>query len=107
MRVHHSTWRQVFERDQGICQYCGADLLASFSTYWSATVDHVLAVKAGGGDKPENLKLSCPSCNGFLSRSDALTTYDSRKLFVERRIQEEQEGYLDWKTLLRNPASKE
>lgn len=101
MRVPPATWRQVFRRDNGICQYCGVDLLSSFSSYWSATVDHVLAVSAGGGDKIENLKLACPACNGILSRSAQRATFPERKSYVQERIMEEAEGYQEWLNELR------
>jgi len=105
MRVHHKLWRQVFQRDKGFCQYCGADLLRSFSMYWSATVDHVLAVSAGGQDTLENLKLSCTGCNGLLSRSAALSTFEDRKALVRKRIAEEHNGFVEWrKHLGRAPA---
>jgi len=100
MRVHHEIWRQAFERDNGICQYCGADLLSTFSAYWSATVDHVIAVSAGGTDDPSNLKLCCTGCNGLLSRSGHLTTHEDRRALVRSRISEEQQGYVEWCTHL-------
>jgi hypothetical protein len=100
MRVHHTLWRQVFERDNGICQYCHADLLSSFSTYWSATVDHVLAVSARGEDTQKNLKLCCTGCNGLLSRSAALTTFEVRKALVTKRISEEHAGFMEWRAHL-------
>ena len=96
MRVRAKTWRQVFERDKGICQYCEINLLGSFSSYWSATVDHVVAVAAGGGDELENLVLACPACNGLLSRSEQLTTFADRKAFIMKRTAEEIDGYTDW-----------
>lgn len=105
MRVHHKTWQKVFERDNAICQYCDGDLLATFSTYWSATVDHVVAVAAGGADDPDNLRLCCTGCNGLLSRSSALTTHAERRALVQRRIAEEQQGYMEWRAHLgRGPA---
>ncbi len=97
MRVHDVIWRQVFERDDGFCQYCDADLLSTFSTYWSATVDHVRAVAADGSDDPNNLKLSCTGCNGLLSRSAHLTTHEGRRALVQCRISEEQQGYVEWR----------
>lgn len=97
MRVDPAIWRQVFERDNGICQYCDADLLSTFSAYWSATVDHVLAVAADGTDDPSNLKLCCTGCNGLLSRSAHLKTPEDRRTLVQRRISEEQQGYVEWR----------
>jgi 5-methylcytosine-specific restriction endonuclease McrA len=96
MRVPGKIWQQVFERDKGICQYCEINLLDSFSSYWSATVDHVVAVAAGGGDEVENLVLACPACNGMLSRSGKLTTVSERKAFVTHKISKEMEGFNEW-----------
>jgi 5-methylcytosine-specific restriction endonuclease McrA len=96
MRVPAKTWREVFERDKGVCQYCEINLLGSFSSYWSATVDHVVAVAVGGGDELENLVLACPACNGMLSRSGKLKTFLERKAFVAKRTEEEMDGFNVW-----------
>lgn len=100
MRVHHKIWQEVFERDNATCQYCDADLLATFSAYWSATVDHVVAVVAGGSDAPENLRLCCTGCNGLLSRSSKLTTHAERRALVQGRITKERQGYSNWRVYL-------
>lgn len=96
MTVDPKLWRAVFERDRGVCQYCGVDLLASFSSYWSATVDHVVAVSVGGGDSLENLVLSCPACNGMLCRSGSLISIEERRKFVAARRSAELQGYKEW-----------
>lgn len=83
MVVDPDTWHKVFERDRGCCRYCGVDLLANFSAYCSATVDHVIARSAGGTDDLSNLVLACSGCNGHLSRSGALRTFEERKSFAQ------------------------
>ena len=93
MRVDVGTWEEVFKRDKGFCQYCGIDLLSSFSAFHSATVDHVIAVAAGRSDDASNLVLSCPSCNSILSRSSSLKTFEQRKQLVLKRIEERQGWY--------------
>ena len=105
MRVDPGLWRAVFERDRGICRYCGVDLLNSFSAYWSATVDHVHAVAAGGADTLENLVLSCPACNGMLCRSEALLSVEERRAFVAARRDAERNGYEEWVAELRGNFS--
>lgn len=105
MKVHHKIWQQVFERDNGICQYCDVDLLGSFAAYWSATVDHVTGVCVGGTDDPCNLKLCCTGCNGLLSRSGGLTTWDARRAYVQKRIAEEHDGYVQWQRHLGRAVS--
>jgi len=100
MVVKPKIWREVFCRDNGRCQYCNADLLCSFSTYWSATVDHVIPRCENGSDDKENLKLACPACNAILSRTK-LKTYEERKKYVISRIANQIDGFNEWVTELR------
>jgi 5-methylcytosine-specific restriction endonuclease McrA len=83
MTVDPDLWHQVFDRDRGYCRYCDADLLASFSAYCSADVDHLLARSAGGPSTLENLVLACRGCNTSLSRAAHLRTFEERKAYVE------------------------
>jgi DNA-directed RNA polymerase subunit RPC12/RpoP len=49
---------EVFKRDGFVCQYCGAhppDVLLE--------VDHIVAVKNGGVNDPDNLTTACERCN--------------------------------------------
>ncbi|MFA7331049.1 MAG: HNH endonuclease [Candidatus Delongbacteria bacterium] len=101
MTVDHKLWRFVFDRDRGICRYCGVDLLASFSAYWSATVDHVQARSANGPDDQDNLVCSCPACNSMLSRSKELVTFETRKAYVDKRRAAEMAGYEVWRAEMR------
>src|SRR5665213_3088517 len=103
MTVPPHIWRQVFARDEGICQYCETDLLANFSVYWSATVDHVVAIAANGPQTFENLRLSCPGCNSILSRSSHLKSFAERKAFVQSRQRKEHNGFLKLRDELRGP----
>ncbi len=52
--------RQVIERAANRCEYCliHQDLAAS-----THQVDHVIAEKHGGETEPDNLALSCMTCN--------------------------------------------
>jgi hypothetical protein len=44
----------VFDRDGGICVYCGSTALA---------IDHIIPRNLGGKDESTNLVASCKSCN--------------------------------------------
>src|SRR5262249_51400928 len=48
----------VYVRDQGRCQYCGARV-----TRFDATYDHVLPRKLGGLTTWENIVIACVACN--------------------------------------------
>lgn len=49
---------KVYERDSYKCQYCGKQL-----TRFTATLDHVTPVAAGGDNSFDNLRTACLSCN--------------------------------------------
>ena len=51
--------RNIYERDQGQCQYCGKDLARQEITY-----DHVIPKSQGGGTSWENVVTCCLKCNG-------------------------------------------
>lgn len=48
----------IFERDRGICQYCGKHFPRT-----QLTIDHVIPQSRGGADTWENLVLACLACN--------------------------------------------
>jgi 5-methylcytosine-specific restriction endonuclease McrA len=49
---------EVFARDEGMCQICGADLDPE---NWHQ--DHIVPLIAGGSDLIENCQATCPPCN--------------------------------------------
>jgi 5-methylcytosine-specific restriction endonuclease McrA len=50
------TKREIFRRDDYICQYCGINGI-------HLTLDHVLPRRLGGKHNWENLVAACPACN--------------------------------------------
>jgi 5-methylcytosine-specific restriction endonuclease McrA len=50
--------RNIFLRDEYLCQYCGTHV-----TDQSATLDHVLPVSKGGKTTWENSATACKPCN--------------------------------------------
>jgi len=52
------TRRNIWERDDGICQYCGQKL-----TLNKMTIDHVLPRSQGGQHKWKNVVCCCFKCN--------------------------------------------
>mgnify|MGYP003664019925 CR=1 FL=1 len=49
--------KNIFERDEGICQYCSRKV-----TYGKSTIDHILPKSRGGKDTWMNLVLCCAPC---------------------------------------------
>lgn len=49
---------KIYERDNYQCTYCGKQL-----TKFTATLDHITPVIAGGDHSAENLKTACLQCN--------------------------------------------
>lgn len=52
--------RAVRARAEDACEYCRIPEGLTFAAH---EVDHIIAVKHGGTDGPENLALSCLQCN--------------------------------------------
>lgn len=62
--------KDVYERDGGLCRYCGRDLDLDFNNYRRktmlpriATVDHLLEKRKGGLYSRDNLWCCCQKCN--------------------------------------------
>lgn len=49
---------EILRRDNHQCRYCGAT-----APDVKLTIDHVIPVSLGGGDRPENLVAACTDCN--------------------------------------------
>ncbi len=49
---------EIFKRDEFTCQYCGATPPRAI-----LHVDHIIPVKLGGGNGPDNLVTACSECN--------------------------------------------
>lgn len=69
---------KIYERDNYHCAYCGKQL-----TRFTATLDHIKPMSAGGDNGAENLKTACLQCNSrktgrplgdFLAESDPTST---------------------------------
>lgn len=60
----------LYERDKGMCQYCGKSLTKSEST-----VDHVKPKSKGGTNSWNNVVLSCKPCN---ARKDSFSLEEAK-----------------------------
>lgn len=49
----------IIARDHGVCQICGVPVARG-----DERIDHVISRAQGGPTTPENLRLTCPPCNG-------------------------------------------
>ena len=87
--------RLVTQRASARCKYC--QIHQNFSIY-THEVDHIIAVKHGGETNPENLALSCLSCNRHKG-SDFATidqlTQEIVPLFNPRRLVWDEHFYLE------------
>ncbi|MBI1224423.1 MAG: HNH endonuclease [Bacteroidetes bacterium] len=67
--------RLVVQRAGSRCEYCRMHEDDSFLPF---EIDHIISVKHGGGNEPENLAYACPHCNQHKS-SDMVTFLKSYK----------------------------
>jgi 5-methylcytosine-specific restriction endonuclease McrA len=56
---HHSAddIRAIYNEQDGLCFWCGCEVGATYH------VDHLMPLVLGGTNSPENLAITCPSCN--------------------------------------------
>ncbi len=52
--------RAVYDKMGGHCAYCGCEL-----HYKDMQVDHVVPLRKGGPDVPDNMLPACRSCNHY------------------------------------------
>ena len=71
--------KEVFERDNWICFYCGERVSSG-----NATLDHFHPQHAGGDHSMENLKTSCLTCNSIKSGK----SYEEAAPFILKNMQE-------------------
>ncbi len=57
-KVAQPTKRGVYNRDHGICAYCG-----KWVTFTDASIDHIVPQAHGGPTEWENLVNACRTCN--------------------------------------------
>lgn len=84
-RVKDSIKKQIFERDDYICQYCGVWCYDSFiQNKKSVTIEHLIPVIMGGNNKIENLITSCRECN-LLKGSKSFKTIDDAREYIKKQ----------------------
>lgn len=52
--------RVVYDKMGGRCAYCGQSL-----AYEDMQIDHIVPLRSGGSDVPENMLPTCRSCNHY------------------------------------------
>jgi 5-methylcytosine-specific restriction endonuclease McrA len=77
--------RNVFHRDQYVCQYCGLDLCDK-----TATIDHIVPRCKGGGSTWTNMITACKKCN--LAKGNR--TPKEAKMPIKNKAKEPSYGFL-------------
>lgn len=57
-KVSQAKRKRVYERDKGICAYCGTHV-----DYDDFDIDHITPLAKGGNNEDSNLTVSCHQCN--------------------------------------------
>ncbi len=57
-----ATRRLVSERAENRCEYC---LIHAQDTILGCAIDHIISLKHGGSNEPENLAYACVFCNRY------------------------------------------
>ncbi len=75
--------KELFERDDYICHYCGEKVTSE-----NVTLDHLIPQHKGGKHTKNNLKTACLICNSIKSGK----TYEEAAPFLLKSIQERRES---------------
>jgi len=86
--------RQILERDQYRCQYCGLDGMSSFENSLIMTVDFVQPRAQKGKKLPANLVTACRPCNVIKGLRVFSSLAEAKAYVLERRA----ELHKDWET---------
>ena len=81
-------YQAIYERDNFTCQYCGISGASDFEAWWHAnlTIDHIKPKKHGGAtNDPNNLVVSCRSCNHYKGQEDCANIEDAKRIVVRKR----------------------
>lgn len=77
---------KLYQRQQGICPYCGGDLIdPADQEAWSRMpchIDHIIPFARGGGNEEENLQLLHPGCNQ--KKGDSVELNDQADYLLRR-----------------------
>ena len=73
--------KELYERDQWICQYCGEKVSVE-----NITLDHFIPRHTGGSNKKENLRTACLMCNSIKSGK----SYEEEAIHLLKNIKSEE-----------------
>lgn len=79
------TRKNIFKRDNYVCQYCGIDMCEK-----TATIDHVVPRCKGGGSTWTNMVASCKDCNLYKGNR----TPKEAKMEMKKKPKEPSYGFL-------------
>lgn len=84
-KIKDSIRKEVYKRDNFICQYCGIYCLDNYLTDdKSLTLDHLTPFTAGGNSKVENLVTCCRECN-FIKNNKRFDTFEKAREYILKR----------------------
>lgn len=55
---NHEDVKEIYSKQQGLCYYCKEPVLPSGCHH-----DHMIPLSRGGSNYPDNIAISCPTCN--------------------------------------------
>lgn len=83
--------QEIFERDKGICQYCGDGNANSY------IVEHIIPAFHGGVARHYNLVLACQKCN----------TTKRRQVWIPKNFEEITSEHPEWKNKIISLSTKD
>ena len=82
--ISEALGREIYERDNWTCQYCGWSARGGFNAWRHLSVDHVIRVADEGPSTPDNLVAACRACNDLFNRRSFGSFQEKRAAIQER-----------------------
>ena len=84
--ISRNTFIILYERQKGMCEYCGGSLLEEAQNHKCPTVDHIIPKHKNGINALSNLCLSCRWCNNVKGKKDVGEFLEYIKPYLEGKV---------------------
>lgn len=82
---HGKFYKEIYQRDEGVCQLCGRLIDPNDKKLWMGTLDHIVPRSKGGADEPSNLRLAHMICNALRGNNEDVNEIGEETLQNYRR----------------------
>jgi 5-methylcytosine-specific restriction endonuclease McrA len=93
MKLKWAQAKELYERDNWTCQYCGWNARKNFTAWRHLSADHVVRQADGGHPTSlDNLKTACDACNRLFNKTK-FASFEDKKAKIKDRLETEQKEW--------------